>query len=302
LSTEAGGGAGQQQRDPDEFDTRPELIEQLLSRLDSRSGPPMEGALIRATPIDRSPFLLENQQLHKSVILILKDEENAAIGVVLNRASTQGVNIKVNGVEKVERIPLLYGGPYTMIDQDPVLWLHCSRVLREANIGTPVGSRQTNGMWKCSNQEVVKAVSTGLAGADDFLAVSGVHLWPKLKAGQQGIEGEIELGNFEMVPSSVRDELWSSLAKQKILTPLSLQSSLLTAEEAWLIAGKHSEGKRPNNGLNQGTFAPIARLGDDLEEGDTFVFKTNYKVRRLCDDALRKWCAVFLLGISDSNY
>jgi putative AlgH/UPF0301 family transcriptional regulator len=301
LSTEAGGGAGKSTRDPDEFDTSPELIEQILSRLESRSEPPMEGALIRASSLDRSPFLLEDQQFHKSVVLVLKDEEKATVGVVLNRVSTQGVNIKVEGGEKTSRIPLLYGGQYT-IDRDPVLWLHCSSVLREANIGIQVGFRQAQGIWKCSIQEVVKAVTSGLAKAEDFLAVSGVHIWPKLGVGQEGIEGEIELGNFEMVPTSVRDEVWSSLTKQQILTPLNLDASLRTAEEAWSIAAKNSERKIPKNGLNLGSFAPLAGLGDNFdEEDDTVVFKSDYKVRKLCDDALRNWCAVFLLGIPDYN-
>jgi hypothetical protein len=43
---------------------------------------------------------------------------------------------------------------------------------------------------------------------------------------------------------------------------------------------------------------PIRGLGENLDEEDDFVvFKFDYKVSRLSDDALRSWCATFLLGI-----
>ena len=35
------------------------------------------------------------------------------------------------------------------------------------------------------------------------------------------------------------------------------------------------------------------------EEDDSLVFKTDYELSRLSDDALRSWCVTFLLGIQD---
>jgi hypothetical protein len=44
---------------------------------------------------------------------------------------------------------------------------------------------------------------------------------------------------------------------------------------------------------------PIRRFGDGYDEDDDedeYVYKTDVKVARLSDDALRSWVATFLLG------
>jgi putative AlgH/UPF0301 family transcriptional regulator len=38
------------------------------------------GALVRATPEDRSPFLLESQELHKAIVLVVRDNESMTTG------------------------------------------------------------------------------------------------------------------------------------------------------------------------------------------------------------------------------
>ncbi|KAG7361158.1 ACR COG1678 domain containing protein [Nitzschia inconspicua] len=301
LSTAAGGGAGRQQRDPVEFNTNPELVEQMLSMLESRSES-MEGALVRASALERSPFLLENQMLHKSVVLIIKDDKLATIGVILNRPSTQGLDIKVDnkesGQKKNERIPMIYGGPFSVQGgEQSVLWLHCDRVLRDANIGSPVGAAGSHGIRMCTTQEVMKAVGSGLVTGDKFLAVIGVFVWVKDNGAKQGIEGELELGHFEEIPDSAVDDVWSVLKKQQVLTPLNLDAALRLSEDAWIAAGKGKEKKNENkkNGWN-----PFAGLGENFdEEDDSLVFKSNYKVSQLSDDSLRNWCMVFLLGIAN---
>ena len=42
------------------------------------------GMLLRALFADRSPFLLDKQQLHKSIILIISDDDEVSMGVMLN--------------------------------------------------------------------------------------------------------------------------------------------------------------------------------------------------------------------------
>jgi putative AlgH/UPF0301 family transcriptional regulator len=303
LSSAAGGGAGRQQRDPVEFNTNPELVEQMLNMLENRSES-MEGALVRASASDRSPFLLENQMLHKSVVLIINDDKAATVGVILNRPSTQGLDIKIEnknpGNKKNERIPMIYGGPFSVQGgNQSVLWLHCNKALREAKIGSPVGTHTSHGIRICSTQEVMKAVGSGLVTADEFLAVIGVQVWVKDGAARQGIEGEQELGHFEVIADSSADEIWSVLKRQEILTPLNLDATLQLSEESWLVAGKgiHKSKKKDKkkNGWN-----PLAGLGENFdEEDDSLVFKSDYKVSQLSDDALRNWCTVFLLGIAN---
>jgi len=299
LSTAAGGGAGRQQRDPKEFNTNPEVVEQMLSLLENRSDPMIEGALVSASTVDRSPFLLQNQEFHKSVVLILKDDNLATVGAILNRPSTKGIDIQVNdlksGGKKVVTIPMRFGGVYSVQGEESLLWIHCSEHLRERNIGTPVGDSQKNGIWKCTTNDVMKAVGEGIVSPEEFLVVSGLSIWPKQQGTQQGIQGELELKKFEMVPEALQDGVWSNLLKQQfILKKTNFIESLKLSEESWSCSIKDKR----STGNKQRFKVPLLGLGDNFdEEDDSLVFKSNYKVSQLSDDALRDWCAVFLLGI-----
>eukprot|EP00534_Pseudo-nitzschia_fraudulenta_P012247 CAMPEP_0201202340 /NCGR_PEP_ID=MMETSP0851-20130426/164753_1 /ASSEMBLY_ACC=CAM_ASM_000631 /TAXON_ID=183588 /ORGANISM="Pseudo-nitzschia fraudulenta, Strain WWA7" /LENGTH=665 /DNA_ID=CAMNT_0047490173 /DNA_START=178 /DNA_END=2175 /DNA_ORIENTATION=- len=298
LSTAAGGGGGRQQRNPEEFNTNPELVEQLLSLLENRSEPPIEGALVSASGTDRSPFLLQNQEFHKSIVLILKDDKLATVGVILNRPSTKGIDIQVDdlksGGKKVITIPMRFGGPYSIQGEESLLWIHNNTFLRKANIGHPIGN-QKNGIWKCTTKDVMKAVGEGIVPPEEFLVVSGVSVWPKQEGTEQGIQGELELQNFEMVPESVHDDMWSTLLKQQVLLKkTNFIESLKLSEEAWSYTNANNSAENDD----QGPFKPMGGLGENFdEEDDSFVFKSSYKVSKLSDDALRGWCAVFLLGI-----
>jgi putative AlgH/UPF0301 family transcriptional regulator len=304
LSTAAGGGAGRQQRDPVEFNTNPELVEQMLNMLENRSES-LEGALVRASASDRSPFLLENQMLHKSVVLIINDDKAATVGVILNRPSTQGLDIKIEGKspgnQKSERIPMIYGGPFSVQGgNQSVLWLHCSRTLRDAKIGSPVGTRNAHGIRMCSTQEVMKAVGNGLVKAEEFLAVIGVQVWVKDGAARQGIEGELELGHFEVIPDSSTEDIWSLLKRQQILTPLNLDATLQLSEESWMVAGKGIQKSNQYEKKKKNGWSALIGLGENFdEEDDSLVFKSDYRVSQLSDDSLRNWCMVFLLGITN---
>lgn len=301
LSTAAGGGAGRQQRDPDEFNKDPELVEQMLSLLDKQSEPSIEGALLSASSVDRSPFLLENQEFHKSVVLILKDDKLATIGAILNRPSTKGIDIQVDdlksGGKKVVTIPMRFGGSYSIQGEESLLWIHSSNVLRRANIGHPIGAH--NGIWKCTTKDVMKAVGEGMVSPDEFLAISGVSVWPKLDGAAQGIQGELELRKFEMVPEGSLDNAWSSLLKQQVLLKrTNFVQSLELSEEAWSKANPDKASARSKKPV-----IPLLGLGENFdEEDDSLVFKSNYKVSQLSDDALRGWIAVFLLGIPNFEF
>ena len=298
LSTAAGGGAGRQQRDPADFNTNPELVEQMLSLLEKQSEPSIEGALISASVDDRSPFLLQNQEFHKSVVLVLKDDKIATIGVILNRPSTKGIDIQVDdlnsGGKKVVTIPMRFGGPYSIQGEESLLWIHRSEALRKSNIGHPICEK--NGIWKCTTKDVMKAVGEGIVPPEEFLVVSGVSVWPKQEGAEQGIQGELELRNFEMVPEHAKSDTWSILLKQQVLLKkTNFIQSLKLSETAWSSANpkKFSSANEKQKQLN-----PLLGIGENFDEDDdSYVFKSNYKVSQLSDDALRGWCAVFLLGV-----
>jgi putative AlgH/UPF0301 family transcriptional regulator len=300
LSSAAGGNAGAQERSPSAFDTYPEFVDQLMSRVlvpDQISSPLMGGALVRMTPKERSPYLLENQELHKAVVLIISDDEMLSLGAILNRPAAKGLDIQIRdkntGGARTVTIPLRFGGHYSLQGEDPLIWLHCNPALRQSSIGDPVGRLQQNGIWKCTKEEVIWAIGQGVASPEDFVAISGVFVWSKEGGVAQGIAGEFELGKFEQVSSSKIDNVWSALLRQQdVLTSSTLDSTLELSNEAWNAGnGKSSR----NDSVLEPT--PIAGLGEGFdEEDDSLVFKSDVKVAKLSDDALRSWVATFLLG------
>jgi hypothetical protein len=189
-----------------------------------------------------------------------------------------------------------FGGQFSVQGEEPLLWLHCSQMLRETDIGSPVGVHQEHGIWKCTSKDVIHAIGQGSARPEEFLVISGVSVWEKNIVGpKRGIEGEIELGKFEMIPSSMREDVWSVLLRQQeVLTKMNFNSNLALAEEAWTTASSKSNGQSSNGESRK----PIGGLGEGFdEEDDSLVFKSTVKVSKLSDDALRSWCATFLLGL-----
>jgi putative AlgH/UPF0301 family transcriptional regulator len=310
LSTEAGGGAGEKQRVPDGIASTQELlqkdpIDRLLNRVTAaqRGEDIKEGSLVRASSADRSPFLLDDQQLHKSVILIISDTEALTVGAILNRPATRGVDIQAteqeSGKSSTITLPLRFGGPYAVKGSVPLLWLHCNAVLRAAKIGSPFAGTADapNGIYKCTGEDALRAVSRGLASASEFMIVSGVSVWTKGEKGlARGIQGEIRAGRFEIVPDDKIQSVWKLLAKQQVLTDASLTQNLAMAEAAWLECGGGNDKKNGNDFSDGRRQTPIAGLGEGYdEEDDSLVFKSDVKVSNLADDALRTWIATFLL-------
>ena len=119
------------------------------------------------------------------------------------------------------------------------------------------------------------------------------------------MEGEIELGNFEMISSSSRDDVWSVLLQQQeVMSKYNFDKTLSVSEQAWSIANKKSKKKSTSElqqqQQQQMNPPPISGIGEGFdEEDDSFVFKSDVKVSKLSDDALRSWCATFLLGMPD---
>eukprot|EP00977_Amphora_coffeiformis_P010838 scaffold2536_cov169-Amphora_coffeaeformis.AAC.31 len=297
LSTEAGGGAGLKTLPPEGPSqlTGKKLLnplEGLLQRND-----PFKvgvGSVLRASSADRSPFLLENQELHKSIVLIILDDENISIGAILNRPVTRGLDIDISEKEtgKSSRIvlPLRFGGQFSVKGSDGLLWLHCNPSLRLARIGSPLGGNE-EGIWKCTADDVVSAVTKGLATPQDFFVVTGVTVWQKAGA-KRGIQGEVQEGRFEVIPDKNIPKVWESLAKQEVLSTMNLSLNLAAGEEAWTRGGEGIPPKKKNGGS-----VPIGGLGEGFDEDDdSLVFKSDVKVSNLSDDALTSWISTFLLG------
>lgn len=300
LSIEAGGGAGEQRGIPrkgEPTQKKGDGADRLIKEPSGKGEDVKEGVLVRASSADRSPFLLKKQEYHKSVILIISDDENISVGVMLNHPAAKGLEMKIE--DKSTRksstvsIPLRYGGEYAVKGQHPLLWLHCSPNLRSQQVGSEIGA-EGGGIWKCSQEEATAAIGQGLAAPEDFVVISGVSVWTKGEGGiLRGMQGEVQKGNFEVVPSGQVQSVWDKLQKQEVLTHLNLMKNLATGNEAWL------EGARAN--ANSSTSDKDVSILDGIGEGydeedDSLVFKSDTRVSRLSDTALRSWVATFLLG------
>ena len=323
LSSEAGGGAGEKDlladaaegmglsflQEPSKKKSDPfgRFIEKMKGG--TRSTPVVDGTVVRASSADRSPFLLDGQEFHKSVVLVLSEDNGITVGAILNRPASKALDVQIkdknSGKSTKVKIPLRFGGQYTVQGTESLLWLHCSDALRGARVGSPVGLDE-DGIWKCTADDVISSIGRGLASPDDFIVISGVSVWSKVSGAMQtnGMQGEVDRGKFEVVPDSKIPSLWKALAKQDVLSTDNLTLNLEVAKEAWNAArsdsarngsSENSNGKA-KNGVEE--MAPIAGLGDGFdEEDDSLVFKSDMKVAKLSDDALRSWVTTFLLGL-----
>ena len=262
----------------------------------SRSQEVTEGSIVRGSSAERSPFLLSNQELHKSLILIINDDPNISVGVILNRPSTKAIDIEIKDQKTLKsrkvQLPLRFGGQFAVKGTEPLLWLHSSEQCREAELGTPLGTHK-NGIWKCSIEDVTQAISKGLAKPDEFMVITGVSVWTKNEEGfLSGMQGEVQAGRFEVVPDSKVERIWNTLIQQEVLTAPSMVQSLAVSDEAWKCGGLNGETKPRKD--NPSEFN--GRLEEVDEEGYTLVFKSDTKVSKLGDDALKSWVATFLLN------
>jgi hypothetical protein len=248
------------------------------------------GVLLRGSSADRSPFLLEKQQFHHSLLLILLSDDKLVIGCMLNHPATKGCEVGGNS------IPVRYGGDYAIKGQSPMIWLHSSPKLRDLGVGTPSGE-QRNGVYTCTQEEATDAVLCGVAESKDFLVTSGVCVWSKVS-----LANDVKRGVFELVESSKVQEAMSVLRKQEILTEHNLDKNISFGDTAWRMARATSNDEAAcDSGKEQSGFSQhrqiVVGIGEGFDEDDeTVVFNSDKKVSELANDALRKWVATFLLG------
>lgn len=299
LSVEAGGNAGIRLQPSDVATTNMRLVQgetiddfmkQTVSAL--KAGSVGVGSVLRASSADRSPFLLEDQEFHKSIILLIAEDDNTSVGLILNEPSSKGFEMELRdkkGQSKEVVLPVRFGGQYAIRGQAPLVWLHYSEALREAKCGSPVG--KVSGIWQCSQTDATESISAGIAKPSDFLIVSGLSVWIKGERGvSDGLRGEVKKGRFEVVKESRIGKVWNALQTQTILTKMDFVKNLTNGINAWKVGGEDS-----NNEIEEEE--PISGIGEGYdEEDDKLVFKSDVKVSKLSDDALKSWVATFLLG------
>ncbi|GKY99714.1 hypothetical protein MPSEU_000925400 [Mayamaea pseudoterrestris] len=312
VSKEAGGGAGDRTEENDDIDDvvidvegvfRKEGVDQMMDRASAAAQGQdlLVGDLVRSALFARSPFLFDNQELHKALILVLSDDDKYTVGAIINRPAAKGLDLHVTrkntGKSQTLTLPLRFGGQFSVNGAEPLLWVHRSESLRSMGVGAPIGPAET-GIWKCTNEEVTKAISHGVASADEFFVITGVSVWTKENANvPKGLQGEIERGQFEIVPHHKAKDVWDALSSQRVLTSQTLKDNLAVADEAW------SKGAPDTNhhGHDLPSINP-REVGHENQDDNTLVFKSNIPVSQLADVALKNWVTTFLLGLPVESY
>lgn len=249
------------------------------------------GTLLRGSSADRSPFLLRKQELHRSLLLVVVEDDKATVACMLNHPATKGYDI-VGYNKGSASLPLRYGGDFAVKGQSPLIWLHCSQKLRDSGVGSSLSSGH-EGIYKCEQEQALESISYGIATPSDFLVISGVCVWPKLGS---SLANEVKRGVFEVVPNKSMGEVFKTLQTQAILTKGSLEENIKITQEAWEKAADPSI--RTKSKSDKGTDVVLTTgIGEGFDEDDdTVVFNSDKKVSELADDALKKWIATFLLG------
>ena len=230
------------------------------------------GKLIRASSAIRSPFLLSDQGYHKSLILILDDEEEFSNGVILNHVTDSTYPLDL-GNEGIVELAIRYGGPVQESAEDemlPLVFLHTNKELAEVELGKLVG----NGIYRCTEEETISAISFGLAGSEEFMVIQGLSVWKKDgESDKGGVLGDLDEGFFESVSQIHVQDIWTTLTTQQKLSRETFKENVALAQKAWRQAG--------------GTIAE--------RESSTLVFGSNTDVAALADEALARWIKSFLL-------
>ena len=305
LSIEAGGNAGIRFQ-PSEVASfrslvRAQPVEAFLKRAKTafRSSDKVKvGSLVRASSTDRSPFLLDNQEFHKSIVLIIADDEEVSAGVILNHPSAKGIEMelidKVTADRRQLKVPIRFGGQYVIRGQNILMWMHNSQDLKDESVGAPVGEDES-GIWKCSQDQATQAIQEGIARPSDFIITTGLSIWMKGSEGD-GIQGEVRDGNFEMIPEAKYSSVWKKLRSQKeTLTKINLIKNISDGHEAWEAGAPIDVNSR--NDDEEEDVAVTEGIGEGFDEDNSkYVHNTDTKVSKLSDDALRSWIATHLLG------
>lgn len=219
------------------------------------------GTVLRATSSKSNPFLLQDQEYYKSILLVIQEDDSISVCVILNLPTSSSIEIEIAddedsednrvGFDMLER----YGGRFNDISSNEdsnLIFLHCNDELKADKIGHPVGKGNSE-VWSIGTEEVVKAIAEGKARPEDFLVISGLSVWEKAPGGVAGgIEAELNKGLFEIVDNADVPDIFDLLTEQKPMTLESLEENLELIHSAWIDAGPtiEEEGIELSPGTN----------------------------------------------------
>ena len=256
------------------------------------------GSFVRGSSLEVSPFLLFEQLLHQSTVLVFQDTESASVGLILNLPTPDSFLLEMPDGKSIS-FPIRYGGPSDVDDEQPLIWLHCSMALKGMRIGRPLSlDKDGEGVvWTCNVDQVKQAIDLGYAFPEEFMLVQGFTVWEK-QEGAGGISGQLLSGTFEEVKQDELDRIWSLLLTQTTLSEDNLDENLRNAKVAWGLGAKDGEEtEKPHDILAPtSSNSTTADQGLNDPEKPRLVYESSVSVTELADDALRNWVKIFLLG------
>ncbi|KAL3783979.1 hypothetical protein HJC23_013359 [Cyclotella cryptica] len=251
----------------------------LQNRMSTNSA---AGTLIRASSARRSPFLLSDQGYHKSLVLILRDDNECSEGVILNHVTDSPYRLDL-GNDRMAELTVRYGGPLQDDGEDgmlPMSFLHARKQIANAGMGSLIG----NGLFRCTEEETINAINMGLATSDDFMAIQGISVWEKNRENGKvigGVLGDIREGFFELVSQAQVMNVWGILKSQNVMSSATFEENISLMQKAWHQAGVDGTA-----------------VGYDTNEENVFVFGSEQNVATLADEALRRWVKLYFLDDS----
>lgn len=238
------------------------------------------GSVLRSSSLNsHNPFLLSDQEYHKSILLIIQDDDEMSIGVILNMPTSTFITIEfeneIQGTKKIVQIPERYGGRFSDgIDEDTLLWFHCNDILKEKSIGSPLGPDDAP-IWNLSSDDASNAIATGEARAEDFLVVGGLSVWEKAPGGiAGGIRGEMNNNLFEVVDPKYVEDVWDALNQQEMTSPETIEENFSLIDLAWSECSSEDEIGSNTTSIN--------------------VYNSDVTKDELADSALKRWMSAFM--------
>jgi hypothetical protein len=190
------------------------------------------------------PFLLNHQDFHKALLLVLEDTLDATIGVLLNLPGPNTTSVEN------DTVPVRYGGKFGIQGetQKPITYYHNDQSLKDAKIGTPVGFSHS-GIWTCSRESLENAIEMGIANLDDFLFVQGACVLTKQN---DNIESLLSaLSKLDVVPREKFSQIWDALLLQEGVMRDSLNEYMETIDSIWALVVDRTNNSKDPESMNQ---------------------------------------------------
>lgn len=218
-----------------------------------------KGQVLRASATD---FILTQQYLHKSLVVVLAGNSQVTLGIVLNRQTTSKVEFKATG----QSMRINLGGDQRASAGDcQLVLLHKCEFLKA--MSQPIGE---SGLYMISVPDADAAMQSGAAKSTDFIAFSGFCAWP---AGE--LERSVSEGMFSVLKDPKTTVPWDHLfhSNNRPITPMDLPLSTVP----WTATATNVEPMDEDTVVDRLQSAPLPTSQselDDLEKlGDRALFE-----------------------------